>query len=655
MKKIWWLAGIVAFLILAPVVYLGVSGKGSIVLIRLLATESTARSYPLPEKTSWKPIGPRKISGNKNINARQVTFGRALHTDTHGSDEIATVIAPAVALDWTAETNFFIAEGPVFDAQGNIYFSPIFPPEDVILVSLEPEKGERRWALEGLGAGAGTPLVIIDPDSGEDIIYIGTYDRAVALKTDGTILWDVETGLPDIDLADPQPSQHSYGINYHMHSDTLIAAMADGYVYVLDRKTGRQLLDEPFMMPGARTKLTNFSLPANVAAKANEDIAHMVGQSEMDGDPINAVLHGTAGELQKNSNFFSIDSNSGRIWIAATLPDEEDGNPDGWSDFAALYGLDLVPEGRGYRLDIKVSSKVPGGTASTPAVRADGKRIYIADAFGSVYAIDAENGDQVWSIDVGSKVTGSLDVAADNGEVFANTRTDIKKIIDRGDQAELAWTANMDMYEPGRFQRNFKVLGAEIAANGIAFEGAVGVVTGKQRFAARLGVGLIDRETGEVLYFVDGAEDSVSSMVTGPDGGMYIGNSPLRRVIGRAILGKAHSPQPVVGGITRFKPIHQDLLIRDALWAAANRARNAASLGDAYVEEVEGDIFQIKQLLDQCHRTAPAAMQEGSISREQWRQIKSFVDQVSETITPDPQSLVSVADLLEQAVSIVES
>ena len=655
MSKFRWLAVIVLAVVLIPAIYLGVSGKGKIVLVRLFSTESTAKVYALPGKTDWRPVGAKKISRSENVNARQVTFGRALHTDTHGSDEISTAIAPVVVLDWTAETNFFIAEGPVFDAGGNIYFCPIFPPEDVIMVSIEPTKGERRWVLEGFSAGAGTPLVLIDPDSGEDIIYLGTYDRAVALKTDGTILWDVSTGLPQLDPRDLRPSQHSYGINYHIESDSLIAAMADGHVYVVDRKTGRTLLKEPFMMPGAKTKLTNFTLPDSIAAKANKDIAHMVGEDEKNDDPINAVLHAAAGELQKISNFFSIDSNSGRIWLAATLPDEDDGNLDGFSDFAALYGMDLVRDGAHYRLDIKIASEVPGGTASTPAISADGKRVYVADAFGSVYAINAENGDRFWSIDVGSKVTGSLDVAADNGEVFANTRTDIKKIIDRGDHAELAWTANMDMYEPGRFQRNFKDLGAEIGANGVAFAGAVGVVAGKQRFASKLGVGLIDRETGEVIYFAEGSEDSVSSMVTGPDGGMYIGNSPLRRVLGRAILGKAHSPQPVVGGITRFKPIHQDLLIRDALWAAINRAKNAATIVSSHPQVVQQDIFQIRQLLDQCKRVAPAAMAEGSLSQGDWKRIEGLLMQVDVIAAPSETALNTSAQLLEQALKLVET
>lgn len=643
-----------ALLLMLFICFLPACAKVKILTARLLITESTPKTYPLPEKTTWKPKGVRCFSTNSNINSRPVTFGRAMHTDLRGSDEIATVISPAIEADWTAEQNFFVPEGPVFDSQGNIYFCPVFPPEDLIMISIEPEKGKRRWVLPGISAGAGTPMILTDQETGEDLVYVGTYDRAVAANIDGTILWDVPTGLPKLQPGSLKPNQHNFGLNYHPQTDSLIAALGDGHIYVLDRKTGKQRLSQPFMMPGAQTAVTNFSLPANIAEKANKDIAHMVGDTGDSFDPISSVLHVAAGELQKNTNFFSVDSNSGRIWIAATLPDEEDGKKDGWADFAALYGLDLVQEGENVRLEIKVISKVPGGTASTPAISADGRRVYIADAFDSVYAFNAATGDKIWSINVDAKVAGSLVVSADNGEIFANTRTKIKKIVDRGDYAELAWTANLNMYDTGNFQENIKALGAEAGANGIAFTGAAGVVMGKQKFPLRLGAGLIDRETGEVVYFADGAEDSVSSMVTGPDGGIYVGNSPLRRALGRAILGNSKSPKPIVGGITKFKPIHQDLIIRDALWAAANRAINTATFATAHTGAAREDIYQIEQLMAQCYRVAPKAIQEGSLTERQWGTIREVIDRVVEEIRPEEATLIRVGESLLQAVDIIE-
>ncbi len=633
-------------------VFVSSGPRAKILLARFLTTGSTPRTFDLPPLTNWKPSGPRVVSAHPAANARQVGFGRALHTDLHGSDQVGTVIAPVMTKAWDAETDMFVAEGPVFDRSGNIYFSPVFPPEDVILVALEPEQGRRLWALAGRGSGAGTPLVLEDPERGEDLVYVGTYHRAVALTTGGKRLWDVATGLPEADPGAFESEKHSFGINYHIQADALVAVMGDGHVYVLDRRSGAPLLKEPFMMPGDRTPVTNFSLPEAVSRAANSEISQMVSAAwKGEGsDPVGAVLHGAAGELQKVTNFFSIDSNTGRIWIAATLPDSEDGVVDGWSHLAALYGLDLVSSGGDYRLEVAVVAQVPGGTASTPTIRADGKRIYVADAFDTVYAIDAATGDRVWSINVGSKVTGSLAVSADNGEVYANTRTAIHKLVDRGDRAERVWTANLDMYDAGLFQENMKALGAEIAANGIAFTGAAGVVAGKQKFPLKLGAGLIDRETGEVLYYAEGAEDSVSSMVTAPDGSLYVGNSPLRRVLGRVILGQRHSPQPVLGGITRFKPVRYDLLIRDALWAAANRADNAARWVGSHPRSVQADIRQIHMLLDQAEQVRPEADAEGSLDAATQRQQAKVIQRVRGQLSADTESLTQAAKELRSLV-----
>ena len=633
---------------------LSACGKARVVFVRILGTESTVKSYPLPEKTNWKPRGLRKISKSDNINAGQVLFGRALHTDIYGTDEIATVIAPAFELDWKVEPNMFVTEGPVFDSDGNIYFCPVLPPEDIMMVSLEPENGNRRWVLKGATAGAGTPMVLMDPETGKDVLYLGTYERAVAVKTDGTIVWDVHTGLPKPGKEKREGEKHSFGMNYHPQSDSVLAAMGDGHVYVLDRKTGTPLLNKPFLLPGDRTPITNFKLPDTIKKKANEDAAHMFGTPEGFDDPISAVLHGAAGELQKLTNFFSVDGNTGRIWMAATVPDEEDGKKDGWADFAALYGLDLVKDSTGYHMEVKIVFKVPGGTASTPAISQDGKRVYIADAYDSIYAVDAQTGEQIWTLNVGNKVNGSLVNCADNGEIFVNIRTKILKVIEKGDHAELAWTADLDMYETGMFLENFNSLGAEAAANGIAFTGAAGFILGKQKMPLRLGAGLIDRETGKIIFFADGAEDSVSSMVTAPDGVIYVGNSPLRRVLGRAILGKSNSPQPVVGGITKFKPIHTELIIRDALWAAANRARNTATFVATHQDVAEADIRQIRQLLAQSLRTGPKAVVNGDLSQMKWNTIKQIVDQVGTTIVPEEKKLIMAADLLVKAVQIVE-
>ena len=137
------------------------SQQGRIQVVRWFSTESIVREYAEPVLTQWRPEGVRRYSSNPHPAARPVTFGRALHTDLHGSDEVATAMAPMFEHDWTVETNMFIPEGPVFDSAGNVYFSPIFPPEKVIVVSLDGETGERRGDLQP-GAAPG----ILEPAPG---------------------------------------------------------------------------------------------------------------------------------------------------------------------------------------------------------------------------------------------------------------------------------------------------------------------------------------------------------------------------------------------------------------------------------------------------------------------------------------------------------
>jgi outer membrane protein assembly factor BamB len=629
-------------------------------MVMLFSTESTVKAYDFPEKTQWRPIGPRTAG----IVDTQMDFARVYHSNTHGSDEVALALAPAFEFDWLVEENFFLAEGPVFDSEGNLYFCPIFPPEDIILMSLEPTKGERRWVLPGIDAGCGAPLIYNDPLTKEDIIYVATYDRAIALKTDGTIIWDVPTGLAKVADEGLLSEQHSFGVNYHLQLDAIIAVMGDGSLYALDRKTGKQLLAKPYVLPGDQVPVSNFSLPKKILAKADADIAHMYNKDRLvkGASPTSMVLHSAAGELQKVTNFFSIDQNTGRLWIAASLMDEDDGVKDGWSEWGGLYGIDLVSKGEQVTAEIQHVFKVNGGTSSTPAISADGKRVYVGDAFDSIYAIDTSNAEQIWKINLGAKVNGSLVVSSDNGEIYANIREQIVKVIDRGDHAEKIWSTKMDMYDTGTLQQNFKSLGAEIGANGLIFTGAAGIIAGKMKLPSKLGAGFIDRETGEIKYFVDGSEDSVNTMVGAPDGAIYIGNSPLRRVFGRAILGESISPAKPRAGITKFKPIRYDLFVRDSLWAAANRAENTANFVDSHPRSVTADIKQISSLIKQGKTNIKLAIAEGSLSLNKAQQLSAMfttfengAESKNESgIVAEKESLLLLSHSLKEMVTIIE-
>ena len=79
-----------ALLVLTLGAWLLSGQQGRVLVVRALITESIPREFTPPVATNWRPVGVRRYSGNPHPAARPVTFGRALHTDLQGSDEVAT-------------------------------------------------------------------------------------------------------------------------------------------------------------------------------------------------------------------------------------------------------------------------------------------------------------------------------------------------------------------------------------------------------------------------------------------------------------------------------------------------------------------------------------------------------------------------------------
>src|SRR6185369_8197933 len=210
------------------------------------ASAQTPKSFPPPGRTAWTPAGCRTPDPIASPLASRRAW-RSLHSDEVNTDEVDVAYAPSFVSNWVAEPNTFNPTGPVFDDDGNLYFVPLFPYEDVVLISLDPATGARRWSIPRTTAapvGSGSPLVLDDPEHpGEQIVYVGLYDRAFAVRTDGTIVWDVGTGLPG-------PPAGVFGVNYHPGADAIVGLAGDGYLYALDRVTGTPVLTAPFQLPG---------------------------------------------------------------------------------------------------------------------------------------------------------------------------------------------------------------------------------------------------------------------------------------------------------------------------------------------------------------------------------------------------------------------
>jgi len=568
----------------------------------------TPRAYPLPAVTTWAPAGCRGVPYVDDVMPARNAW-RSLHGDVVNSDEVSHAFAPLFHEGWTAEVAMFNPTGPVFDGGGNLYFAPFVPYENVVFVSLDAATGARRWAIAGTGAppGGSAPIVLRDPDAPPgEIVYLALYDRVLAVATDGTIVWDVPSGLtlgPDV------TDNLVLGTNYLPALDAIVGLSVDGYLFAVDRRTGAPLLNQPFQLPGAPTPAgAPFALPSSVVTAAENTFQTMV---DLPDGGLQEVVWALLGNGVEAANMFAVDPWSGRLWVAGTAPDAEDGTVDGVSQLGALFRLELVPSGGGYDVVEVCHRSFAGGSASTPTLTADGARIYLGDNFGKLLAVRDDCSD-AWEVDLGSQIFGSVVVSVDRSEIYASTVQGITKVVDRGGSGEVAWQFLPDVFENlGPSQTNFNINLTTAGANGLVFQAGVGYVLAGTPLTVTLGVGVLDRETGTVRSFVQGGEETVAVMSVGPDGAMYLGNSPIRRLFAKAL---GVSPAPIRGGITKFAPDRLDLLVRDAACAAAARADNARVNYTLCPASAEADRVQLTELAAQAEVAVAGAVAAGDMA-----------------------------------------
>jgi hypothetical protein len=604
---------------------------------------------PLPNQ--WQPVGDRYVGSTHPVLPDTLAF-RTIHADTGNSDAVSLAYAPRFEQGWIAETHFFIPEGPSFDDAGNLYFSPIYPHEDVRLVSLDSQTGARRWAITGAGPGVGgAPLILNDPEQGGQVVYSGDYESIIAVSTDGTRLWETTTGLQ---LASSgQQSVHHFGINYHPQTDSLIAAMSDGHLVVLDRTSGTSRL-LPFSLPGSRAidNATQSQMPDLIAKKLDAMLAPFLNFDAGTGfsDFINALLGG-GNEI---ANYFSIDAHTGTIWVAATAPDEADGTQDGFSELGALYGLSLEVDANGQgRIETRCSRFIEGGSASTPALRADGQRIYFGDAKGNLLAVGPDC-ELLWQAEIGSQIVGSIGVSADNHELYAATAETLVQIIDEGDRGVIRWQADLEAaFEPlglGLHAMNLNLAG--IGANGVMVHVGAGYRIQGIGMPLIMGVALLDRSNGAIRYAAQGAEETVSVMSSGPDGALYLAHSPVRHAIIKTLLPKQTSE--MIGGIGKYQPIALHYLAHDASCAAADRLANRLNTTLSTPEMIQADLRQVQALITQALTAGQAALSAGTLPASVWTSWQQALLTAQGEVTAKPSSaMVSLEQACTQGSDFV--
>lgn len=336
--------------------------------------------------TGMKPAAVHMVSdyplNNERINNPVIPGENGfytLHSGVACTDSVNITFPLPFRAAWTAEKQFFITEGPTFDNNGNIYFTPLSPGEkdNVVLVSLDEKTGKRRFSIGPRQVGqGGAPLVLNNPESGMQTVYTGGYEKIVAVSTDGTVLWETPAGLEIEDggksstVQEMNAAYHLYGINYHAQADAVLALYANGFLLALDRRTGKRL--GMFEMPGAPAgkkdkrlvrlnRMLGFPVLGEKIKSALEDELNVFSLEKGVQENPGLVIEGLIGAGSRISNYFAVDPYSKRIWIASTMKDEADGIIDGFSDYGALYGIDVLRKGDECSFSIACQVTFKGG------------------------------------------------------------------------------------------------------------------------------------------------------------------------------------------------------------------------------------------------------------------------------------------------------
>jgi outer membrane protein assembly factor BamB len=285
-----------------------------------------------PAKTQWKPVGARSAGHHNYDIIPEPTTWHAIHVDVSNADSVWGVAAPMFELDWVAEPAYFIGSGPLLDNQGNLYFSANFyHGERLDLVAIDAKTGERRWSLPEIGnMSVGGPIILNDPDNpGSQIIYLAGPEQIRAVRQDGTIIWDKATGIRIADTEDRDTASFQ-NFNYHPATDSLVTVTKAGGLYAFSRKTGDLITTGQIPgSPAISSKGT--SVPGFIANRVDPLMDEAFGKTAAGLSLFSSAVNYLYGGGGVVTNYFSIDPDSSRIYIAATAPDAEDGTEDGRS------------------------------------------------------------------------------------------------------------------------------------------------------------------------------------------------------------------------------------------------------------------------------------------------------------------------------------
>jgi outer membrane protein assembly factor BamB len=311
----------------------------------------------------------------------------AVHADGGNTDYAPVEGADDVTLAWQRDLGGGINLGATFDGAGRAYVTTAAP--GCHLYVLDVATGDTVWCSDEVDRFAVASSPLIDRDGNA---YLADGEAMHAFDPEGDVLWEA----PIVGV--PLSAQFSPG-------GRIVFVTHIGRIYLLDRATGEPALPPVELIPGA-----TFDPAEN-----------------MRGCPLGLSACPSA-------NTPAVDLATGRMYFTFWAP----GAPQG-----GLRAVQITEDPDAERPAITplwTNEALPGGSASSPDISADGSRLYVNDNAGNMHALDAATGEEIWRIPIGYASSGSASTSPE-GLILptGGQASPLSALRDDGDHATEAW------------------------------------------------------------------------------------------------------------------------------------------------------------------------------------------------------------------------
>lgn len=377
----------------------------------------------------------------------------AVHADGANTDYTPVPGARDLTLAWERRLPGGINLGPTIDPTGRVYVTHNADDAGCHLHALDGRTGEEVWCSAEVDRFAVASSPLLDRDGR---LFVADSEAMHAFDRDGRLLW--KTPIVGVPLSAQFTPEGRLLFMTHV-----------GVVYVLRRDTGAPMLPPYALIPGATWT------PA---------------------DGMNACLIGTP--RCPAANTLAVDR-TGRFFFTFWAP----GSPQ-----AGVRAMRYVERPAPALVPLWTNDSLPGGSASSPDVSADGARLYVTDNVDAVHALATDTGETVWTYRIGFAPGGSPSLSPDGLLMPSGSRAGVVLALrDEGTHATLVWRRD-DLVNRGVPTQ---------AAGGIAYPTV-------SRGGTENDLVVIDTTTGDVLdrEALPGTTAFSVGTTVGPDGTVYV-------------------------------------------------------------------------------------------------------------------------------------